>query len=127
MSGDPVVKGVQDVQAAAVKLLNELTPKGALGKAVQYATGAAHRYMVGITPVKTGAWRGSHLPEMQGLHGRIAINPEAVNPAGGRPIIYGTALEQQRGGKYAVYAKTANEAGPKIVKQAGDLLRKELP
>lgn len=116
----PTIKGVQEVQAAAVRSLGALRPEGALGKAVQFVTAAAHRHLTGITPYQTGAWRGSHIPDIKGLHGRIYINPEATNPKSqSRPVDYGTELELERKGKYAVYATTAQQAGPRILGEAG--------
>lgn len=122
------IKGIQEAQAAAVRALAAVRPSDGLGEAVQYALAAAHRYLAANTVVDTGAWRGSHRPQMTGpASGRIFMDPGAQNPKGGFPAIYGAHLEATRGGRYAVYRTTAEQAGPEILRQAGERLRGKLP
>lgn len=123
------IKGIQEAQAAIVRALAAVQPDGGLGEAVQYTLAAGHRYMAAHTVVDTGAWRGSHRPVMTGkATGRIFMDPAVLNPrSGDPPAEYGAELERTRGGRYAVYRKTVEEAGPVILRQAGDRLRGKLP
>lgn len=121
------IKGLQETQHAVLQAVAATRPRGGLGRAVRYATLAAHRYATQETVVDTGSWRASHRPEVTEDHGRIFLDPSAQNPNGGLPSVYGPALELTRGGRYAVYRKTVQEAGPQIVAQAGKLLEGELP
>jgi hypothetical protein len=131
MSSAPIdvdISGIQQAQAAAVQALGALKPTGAFGKAVQYVTGQAHRYATQITPVDTGSWRASHRPEVHGLQGRIFLDPTAVNPKShSLPSVYGPRLETQRGGRYAVYEHTVEDAGPGLLNAAGQIITGALP
>lgn len=123
------IKGLQEAQAAAVKALEAVKPRGAFGRAVQYVLAGAHRYAAAITVVDTGSWRASHKPVMneQQLHGRLFIDPNAVNPfSKSRPSVYGAILES-RGGRYAVYATTEQKAGPALLEEGGRIIREALP
>ena len=64
---------------------------------------------------------------MVGLKGRLFIDPSAVNPNGGRPAEYGAELEREKGGRYAVYKMTVEEAGPELVKQGARILVGAMP
>lgn len=121
------IKGIQAAQAANLQMMAALKPNGELGEAVRFITTRAHRFATQNTVVDTGSWRASHRMVMQGLHARIFIDPSSANPRGGRPEEYGAELERIRGGRYAVYKKTAEEAGPGILKEAGQLLIGRLP
>jgi hypothetical protein len=128
MSFDAQIKGLEAAQAAAVRAAAAVQPDGALGEAVRYATLAAHRYAVAHTVVDTGSWRASHRPEVRGAQGRIFIDPSAINPKSNTPpSVYGPELELRRGGRYAAYKTTVNEAGPQIVNDAGRIVEKALP
>ncbi len=128
MKTDVSIKGLQHIQADALRIVAELQPDGALGEAVRYATTAVHRYVTANTVVDTGSWRASHRPEVRGLRGRVFIDPNAVNPRSSeRPIDYGTRLELERGGRYAPYRTVYEQAGPDIVQQAGEIVRQRLP
>jgi hypothetical protein len=121
------IRGAQEARAACLSVLANLRPDGALGRAVRDATAAADRYAVSITRVDTGAWRASHRPEVDGLHGRLALDPSTTNPrSGSRPVVYG-AIWEERGGKRAVYARTVNEAGEDILQTTGLRLYRSLP
>lgn len=124
------IRGLQTARAAALRLAHIRAADGAFGldNAVQFATLAADRYASSITPVRTGSWRTAHRPVVQGLAGRISLDEGAINPiSGGRPAIYGAQLETERGGRYAVYARTVNEAGQRILDDAGARLYRSLP
>lgn len=121
------IRGLQETRAAVLRAAAQLQPEGGLGVAVRNATLAADRYAVSITKVDTGAWRASHRPTVEGLHGSISLDAGATNPRSGtRPAVYGAAWEA-RGGSHAVYARTVNEAGQGIVQEAGLKLYRSLP
>lgn len=125
---DTSIKGIQEAQAAVLQAAAAVRPSGGLGKATRYVTLAAHRFAVQNTVVDTGAWRAAQRPQIDGVHGRVFVDPSAVNPKGrGRPAVYGPALELTRGGRYAVYKKTVEVAGPEILAQAGKLIQDALP
>lgn len=122
------ISGIEAAQAAALRAVAAVRPAGGLGKAVRYIVVAANRFSVANTPVDTGSWRASHRPQASGTHGRIFLDPSAVNPKSrSRPADYGPALELTRGGRYAVYKKTVEEAGPQILDQAAHIIVEDLP
>lgn len=108
------IKGIQQAQAANNRVIAELQPSGALGRAVQYGVTTAHRYAVGVTHVDTGALRASHRMEVTGLRGRVYIDPSARNPRSRqRTETYGP-YEHERGGEHAFYQRTIDEQGASI-------------
>lgn len=123
------IKGIQQAQTAAIRALAAVQPSGGLGRAIRWATAAAHRFAVQNTVVDTGSWRASQTPQMvDETHGRVFINPDSVNPKSrSKPSVYGPILEARKGGRYAVYQRTYQEAGPDIVRQAGKMIESELP
>lgn len=122
------IRGLQEARSAVLAAIAAATPAGEHRLAVQYATLAADRYAVSITPVQTGSWRSSHRPTVNGLTGRISLDESAVNPiSGGRPAVYGAALESTGQSRYAVYRRTVNEAGQRILNEAGTRLYRSLP
>lgn len=104
------INGIQQAQRWNLRAIAAMKPSGALGRSVQYATIEGHRYVVSITHVDTGALRASHRIWLGGLQGRIYIDPNAINPKGQRPYIYGPK-EHARGGAHAFYYRTYNEFG----------------
>lgn len=121
------IKGLQEARSAVLQVMARLKPDSALGTAVRDATAAADRYAVSITKVDTGAWRASHRPAVEGLHGSISLDPSATNPRSGtRPAVYGLVWEDI-GGSHAVYARTVNEAGQRILDESGLRLYRSLP
>lgn len=128
MSFHANIRGLQEAQAAALRAIAALKPTGALGRAVRYVVLAAHRFATANTPVDTGSWRASHRPQVQGTTGRIFLDPAALNPKShSHPAVYGPVLELTRKGRYAVYARTVNEAGPEILAQGGQIIEEALP
>lgn len=121
------IKGVQAAQAANNQMIAAMQVDGALGEAVRFVTAGAHRFAVQHTVVDTGAWRASHRMTISGLSGRISLDQAAVNPRGGRPAVYGAILEATRGGRYAVYKRTFEDAGPDLLVQAALIIRRGLP
>jgi hypothetical protein len=120
---DVTIKGVQEAQQRNQRVIAELKPAGAMGRAVQYATATLQRYAIGITHVDTGSLRASHRMSISGTRGTIYIDPGSTNPrSGNKPSIYGL-VEHARGGSHAFYGRTIAEAGPQAVKQASDMIK----
>ena len=112
------ITGIQEAQRANLEMIAALRPGGALGRAVVYATTAAHRYAVAITHGDTGSLRASHRVEVSGLRGRIYIDPGSVNPRSGqKPVVYGP-YEHARGGSHAFYQRVIDEKGQEIGNRA---------
>ncbi len=110
------IKGLQKAQAENIRRLAELKPQGAAGQAIRRAGQMIIRYVIAITHVDSGALRASHRIEVNGLRGRIYIDPSARNPhTGALTSVYG-AIEHARGGKHAFYTRTKNEYGPEVVR-----------
>ena len=120
MSPDITIAGIQEAQQGNLELIASLEPRGGLGRAVQYATIEAERYSVAVTHVKTGALRASHRIDLNGLRGRVYVDPSSINPrTGERPADYARD-EMKRGGSHAFYERTYNEAGRKIAEAAAN-------
>lgn len=131
MSDGTTIKGIQEIQAANNQVIAALKPQGGLGKALQYALTASHRYAVAITHVwhyKGGALRASHRMELDlpNRIGRISIDPSTINPRGSKPSEYGP-IEHARGGEHAFYERTEREAGPRIAAQSQQMFLGWLP
>ncbi len=125
---DIKVRGLERIQAAARQVVEAMTEGGALGKAVRHVALGAHRYATDRTVVDTGTWRASQRVEVKGLRGRIFIDPSAVNPkGGGKPSEYGAGLELRRGGRYAAYQQTFDQAGMNLLKEGAKIVEDALP
>jgi len=121
------ITGIQEAQRANLEAVAALRPSGAFGRAVIYAATAAHRYAVAITHVDTGALRASHRIEVQGLRGRIYIDPGSANPRSGqKPVVYGP-YEHARGGSHAFYQRVVDEKGGEIGNRAMQMIVGGLP
>jgi hypothetical protein len=136
------VRGLQELQAANVELMQSVSPRGGLGEAVKQATIFLHRYAVRITHRVTGTlaashtmnfasggietfWRGIRFKSM--AVGQIYINPASVNPVTNeRPVAYGP-VEEARGGSHAFYRRTLEEAGPTAGNLAIAIIYSKLP
>ena len=124
------IEGLQEAQAAMNKVLAELQPRGAYGRAVQLVTIGAHSYLVSITHVDTGAYRAAQRAQVrleQEPRGVVFVDPSARNPrTGERPADY--ALDEEaRGGSHAAYRRTVSEAGPRLLSQADAILIGAMP
>lgn len=121
------ITGIQQAQRAMLKTLAAVKPSGGLGRALQYMTAEAHRFLVAVTHVDTGAYRGSQIPRQETpSRYRIYINPSTTNPrTGARPSRYGP-VEEARGGSHAAYERTYHE-GPAIAGRAVSYLLADLP
>lgn len=108
------ITGLQEVMARNDRRIARLRSNSDLGRAIQGATAEAHRYAVAVTHVDTGSLRASHRMEVNGLHGRVYLAPEAINPRSRQKTsVYGY-YEHERGGEHAFYERTVNERGPEI-------------
>jgi hypothetical protein len=116
------IRGIQEAQRDNLKLIAAMRPEGALGRAVKAATVRAHLGAVRKTHVLTGALRASHRIVLQGLEGRVYIDPGSVNPKGDRPAQYGP-VEEARGGSHAFYLRAVTEDANAIAMAAGMALR----
>ena len=120
------LRGLERLQAANLRLMRAINPRGGLGKGVKVATLHLHKYAVAITHVQTGTLKRSHImdfgsggvqtyrfgiPIVGKAVGRIYINPSARNPVTGqRPYKYGT-VEHAKRGSHAFYKRTVDERG----------------
>ena len=121
------IRGIQEAQRANEQDMRAISPRGALGKAIKEGTQQAHRYAQIITHVDTGAWKGSHRMRFReassSARGEVYIDPRSVNPLHGeRPAIYASIWEE-REGEMAVYKRTVDERGDKIVKDMTDIVQ----
>lgn len=136
------IRGLEELQAANIKLLEAINPKGGLAIGVKVATQDLHKYAIGITHVHTGALRASHIadfasggvqtyrygiPIVDRAAGRIYIDPAARNPVTGEaPAEYGP-VEHARGGSHAFYQRTVSERGSAAAYLAVAEIQKRLP
>ena len=129
---DPVrvaIKGIQEAQSANLKVIAALKPESAFGRAIQFATTAAHRYAVALTHVDTGALRASQRMELDdnSLRGRVFLDASARNPlSGARTVEYGP-FEHVRGGEHAFYRRVVDEYGARIASEAGRMILQGMP
>jgi len=124
MSFKMSIDGIQKLQDKNLRRMAELKPSGAAGKAIRYGLTRLHRYVVSITHVwkyKGGGLRASHRMGMDGLRGRIYIDPGAVNPRGQKPVDYGP-YEHARGGTHAFYDRTVDEEGPETLRRMKEIV-----
>lgn len=127
---DMTIEGLQEAQAAMNKLAAELQPRGAYGKAVQFVTVGAQAYAVKVAHVDTGAYRASIRQRVELTaepRGLIYVDQSARNPRSGKLVRDYASVEEQRGGSHAAFARTVNEAGPRLLQQAGRILVEALP
>jgi len=120
------ITGIQEAQAANLRLIAAARPEGGLGRAVQYAATAVHRYAVIIKHVITGALRASHRIRLTGAaRAEIYLDPSAKNPRSGAATSeYGPA-EHARGGAHRFYERTLDEQGDEIAARAALFLQSE--
>jgi hypothetical protein len=117
------IRGIQEAMDANIKLIESLEPSGAMGRAVQFMTVAAHRYAVDITHVDTGGLKSSHRMNLDlgdVPRGEVFLDPGAVGP-NGVPAYYGI-FEHGRGGSHAFYDRVIDEAGERIIRMGQEIL-----
>jgi len=125
------ITGIQEAQRANEQDMRAISPRGALGKAIKEGTQEAHRYAQVITHVDTGAWKGSHRMGFReaatSARGEVYIDPASVNPVSNiRPIVYASGWEEW-GGEMAVYERTVNERGERIIRDMTAIIRRAMP
>ncbi len=128
MSINANIKGIQELQNKNLKRIAALKPSGTAGRTIRYGLTRLHRYAVSITHVwkyKGGGLRASHRMGIDGLRGRIYIDPTAVNPRGQKPAEYGP-YEHARGGIHAFYDRTVEEEGPETMRRMKDMVYRSL-
>ncbi len=124
---DIEVRKMSDTRDALSRAIEAMTAHGALGKGVRHVTVGAQRYAAQHTVEDTGTWRASQTAEVNRLRGRVFIDPNNLNPKSkSRPVDYGARLEITRGGRYAAYEQTVNQAGWRLLKEAGQIIEDEL-
>lgn len=96
------LQGLQEAQAATLKVIAALKPGGATGKATQEMTIRAFRWVVTQTHVKTGTLRASRRMEVQELKG-IIYTVAGINPRTGKSARAYDVPEQARGGTHQTY------------------------
>ena len=125
------ITGIQELQKANAEMMRAISPRGALGKAIKEGTQEAHRYAQVITHVDTGAWKGSHRMGFReattSARGVVYIDPSSVNPVSNiRPAVYASGWEEW-GGEMAVYERTVNERGERIIRDMTAIIRRAMP
>ena len=120
------IKGLQELQDKNARRIAALQPKGALGRAIQYATIEARRYLVSITHVDTGAYRASHRMQVKAGQGRIFVDPSARNPRSKQLVAEYAELEEARGGEHAAYERTARDMGEQALDRAIQYIQREI-
>ena len=125
------ITGIQELQRANAEMMRAISPRGALGKAIKEGTQEAHRYAQVITHVDTGAWKGSHRMAFReastSARGEVFIDPSSVNPVSNiRPAVYASGWEEW-GGEMAVYERTVNERGERIIRDMIDIIQRAMP
>ena len=123
------IEGLQEVQAANAKMIAELKPNGAMGRAVQHVTAAIHRYAISITHVDSGALRASErmTVEFGGVaRGVVFVDGNNRNPSGTLVDDY-ALIEEARGGSHSYFGRTVRERGPSALKEAGQIIINAMP
>lgn len=118
ISGNVTIEGLQRAQAANLKTMQQLMPRGYYGQMTYEVATQAHRWAVAFTHVDTGALRASHRLIVRGLEAEIYIDQGATNPrTGAKTAVYGEE-EHNRGGSHAFYQRVIDEKSPEILKNA---------
>lgn len=110
------IKGIQQAQRRLLAASFAISAHGkGLDRAAFDMAAAAHRYMVSITHVDTGALRGSEfIRKVANAHYEVTINEAAKNPTSGKRVVDYASVEHDRGGEHAFAARTVAEAGTRI-------------
>ena len=127
MSQDTMtIRGLQKAQEWNLRAQAALTPKGALGRAVQFVTIGLHRLSVAYAHVDFGAMKASIRLEvnLSKMFGKVYIDPRAVNRSGKRPAEYGV-YEHERGGSHAFFDRAMNDIDP-LLSRAVDFILVEV-
>lgn len=120
------VQGLEKIQAAKLKMLAAMQPQGGLGKAVLYATKAMAEGVIQRAHRDTGTLAASIIPRVSGLRG-LVYTGAYQNPKSGTPASVYAPFEEARGGSHALYARTFQEDGLRVLEEAGKIIIAELP
>ena len=116
------IEGIEQVLERNQKRIAALQPEGKAGEAVRDAVLSLQRYAISITHVGQypggGALRSSHRAEVEGLEGKVYIDPGARSPRSKTPPREYGVYENARGGEHAFYDRTVSEQGPTVVAEA---------
>ncbi len=96
------IEELQQAQAAMLKIIAALQPRGAVGKATQEMTIRAFRWVVTQTHIKTGTLKASRRMEVHELKG-IIYTVVGINPKTGKSARAYDVPEQARGGSHQTY------------------------
>ena len=121
------IEGLQEAQDANLMVIAAMEPGGALEQATRWVLVGAHRYLVAITHVDTGAYRAGHRMELKGARGEIFVDPSAINPKTGRKVTSYARHEEARGGSHAAYGRTFDEVGARLVAEGQTIIMRALP
>jgi hypothetical protein len=121
------IQGLQEAQDANLRVIAALDPAGPLEQATRWVLVGAHRYLVTITHVDTGAYRASHRMELEGTRGEIFVDPSARNPQTGKRVRSYAIYEEKRGGSHAAYGRTVDEVGVRLVQEGQNIILRSLP
>lgn len=103
---DLSIRGIQEIQQDNIQRIAALKPGGKISKEIKNIVIWAHRYLVSVTHVDTGAYRASQRMDVKELTGKLYVDPLSINPVSReRPADYGV-FEEARGGEHAAYART---------------------
>ena len=120
------VQGLEKIQAARLRLIQEMQPDGALGKAVVYGTLAMQKGLVSRIHRDTGTYAAAQITNVHGLVGRIYTGAYR-NPRSGQSASAYGPYEEARGGSHAAYGTTYREESPAIEARAIALVMGDLP
>lgn len=121
------IQGLQQAQHGMLRALRGVKPNGALGRAVQFLAAGAHRYLVTVTHVDTGAYRASHISTVEGpAQMRIFVRQNARNPRTRALVTSYAPVEEARGGEHAAYKRTVDYARSNLAPRAARILAGEV-
>lgn len=126
MPNSVIVQGYEAIQAANQKLIADMKPTGALGKAVLYGAQQFQKGVQSRAHVDTGTYKASQMADAQGLVGR-AYTASNRNPKSGASASTYGPYEEARGGAHAAYATTFRTDAPGVMASAIGLIVSELP
>ena len=121
------ISGLQEAQRDNSRMIAEMRPTGAFGRMVKEIITQRQRYELTIIHVDTGALRASIRMKIDGLTGKIFIDPAAANPRTGKlTSVYGQ-IEEARGGSHAFGYRTAYEGMPAVMSIALSNFTRSMP
>jgi len=119
------IDGLQKAQAANLKMIAALSPKG-VEKGTQAMTIRAFRWVVTMTHVKTGTLKASRRMEVQPLKGTI-FTVGGINPKSGKSAKAYDVPEQARGGTHQTYVNFIATQALAVGRLGITTMLKELP